>query len=46
MESNLHGHNRDTIEPGVVGTAINGTIRLQSDFEVRYSTLINIPIYI
>ena len=31
-------------QPGVVGTAINGTIRLQSDFEVRYSTLI--PIFI
>ena len=34
-------NNRTTIEPGVVGTAINGTIRLQSDFEVSYSTLIN-----
>ena len=46
MEFNLHGHNRTTIEPGVVGTAINGTIRLQSDFEVRYSILINSYIYI
>ena len=46
MKFNLHGHNRDTIEPGVVGTAINGTIRLQSDFEVRYSTLINSYIYL
>ena len=34
-------NNRTTIEPGVVGTAINGTIRLQSDFEVSYSTLNN-----
>ena len=46
MKFNLHGHNRDTIEPGVVGTAINGTIRLQSDFEVRYSSLFNSYIYI
>ena len=46
MESDLHGHCRTTIEPGIVGTAINGTIRLQSDFEVRYSTLINSYIYI
>ena len=35
MEFNLHGHNRTNFLPGVVGTAINGTIRLQSDFEVR-----------
>ena len=28
--------NRTSIEPGIVGTAIEGTIRLQSDFEVRY----------
>ena len=41
MEFNLHGHNRTTIKPGVVGTAINGTIRLLSDFEVRYSILFN-----
>ena len=45
MKFDLHGHNRATtpnnvtIEPGIVGTAINGTIRLQSDFEVRYSSL-------
>ena len=42
MKFDLHGHNRATtpnnvtIEPGVVGTAIEGTIRLQSDFEVRH----------
>ena len=45
MKFDLYGHNRATtpnnvtIEPGIVGTAINGTIRLQSDFEVRYSSL-------
>ena len=41
MEFDLHGHNREQILPGIVGTAINGTIRLQSDFEVRYSSLFN-----
>ena len=41
IEFNLHGHNRTSIEPGIVGTAINGTIRLQSDFEVRNSSLNN-----
>jgi hypothetical protein len=41
MEFNLHGHNRTDFEAGIVGTAINGTIRLQSDFEVRYSSLFN-----
>ena len=46
MDLNLQWHNRATIEPGVVGTAINGTIRLLSDFEVRYSILINSYIYI
>ena len=39
MEFNLHGHNRTSIKPGIVGTAINGTIRLQSDFEVRNLTM-------
>ena len=39
MEFNLHEHNRTSFEAGIVGTAINGTIRLQSDFEVRYSSL-------
>ena len=41
MEFDLHRHNRTEILPGIVGTAINGTIRLQSDFEVRYSSLLN-----
>ena len=41
MEFTLHGHNRTTIEPGVVGTAINGTIRLLSDFEVRYLSFVS-----
>ena len=45
MEFDLHEYNRTQILPGVVGTAINGTIRLQSDFEVRYSSL-NPIIYI
>jgi hypothetical protein len=36
MKFDLHGHNRTTIEAGIVGTAINGTIRLESDFNVRY----------
>ena len=45
MEFKSHGHNRTSIEPGVVGTAINGTLRLQSDFEVRYSSLFNLYIY-
>ena len=45
VKFDLHGHNRATmvnnvtISPGIVGTAIEGTIRLQSDFEVRYSSL-------
>ena len=48
MEFDLHGHNRTAIEPGIVGTAINGTIRLQSDFEVRhgYFEFCLIPIFI
>ena len=41
MEFDLHGHNRTQILPGIVGTAIEGTIRLQSDFEVRCSGLFN-----
>ena len=46
LEYDLYiGHNRTTIEPGVVGTAINGTIRLLSDFEVRYSGLFNSHIH-
>ena len=46
LEYDLYtGHNRTTIEPGVVGTAINGTIRLLSDFEVRYSSLFNFHIH-
>ena len=41
MEFDLvHGHNRDLPAPaGVVTNSINGTIRLLSDFEVRYSSL-------
>ena len=39
MEFNLHKRNRTKILPGIVGTAINGTIRLQSDYEVRCSSL-------
>ena len=43
--STYHGHDRTTIEPGVVGTAIQGTLRLQSDFEVRYSRLFSSYFY-
>jgi hypothetical protein len=41
MKFDLYGHNSAEILPGIVGTAINGTIRLTSDFEVRYSGLFN-----
>ena len=46
IKIDLHGFNRETIEPGIVGTAINGTIRLQSDFEVRCSSLLSSNPYI
>ena len=47
MEFDLvHGHNRDLPAPaGVVTNSINGTIRLLSDFEVRYSGLFNSHIH-
>ena len=37
----LHGHNRSAFPPGVVPTTINGTIRLESEFNVRFSSLFN-----
>ena len=45
MEFGLHRHNSEQILPGIVGTAINGTIRLQSDFEVGCSSLLASYIY-
>ena len=45
MEFHLYEDDRTQIVPGVVGTAIDGTIRLQSDFEVRYYNLLK-PYYI
>ena len=35
----IHGRNRAENSPGLVGTAMSGIIRLQSECEVRYSSL-------
>ena len=43
MKFDLRGHNRTPV--AIVPTAINGTIRLNSDFEVRYSSLFESYIY-
>ena len=39
MGFDSHERNRTEILPGIVGSSIEGTIRLQSDFEVRCSSL-------